>query len=313
MNESTPPAANDRKEGKECAICGHPVEDHGESTSCMGIQTYALSNYPGEFRLVEAHPNNEGEQWYKRSEIDPILSRGIPAPSVSASELLPCPHCGKQAYINRSHDPDNYMFLQCSGCNACMHRSLVEGEEAAVKNLTERWNQRSMEACHMTIEEIAREVLAKCKPNFDSLDLSRAIAALAPLQVVHTVFATAVRKALRIEQPCQLVEMIDVIISRMAEIDSREQIWQKACKDADELRDGIAELQAELEQANERADANALDHAKACDERDELRARLATAEAALEAARDQVWLLHCKLYPDSPFTREQLEEALFGK
>lgn len=45
------------------------------------------------------------------------------------------------------------------------------------------------------------------------------------------------------------------------------------------------------------------------EERTELEQRLVTAEAALEAARDQVWLLHCKLYPDSPFTREQLDAA----
>lgn len=39
-----------------------------------------------------------------------------------------------------------------------------------------------MSHVNMTIEEIAREVLAKCKPNFDSLDLSRATAAIAPLE-----------------------------------------------------------------------------------------------------------------------------------
>ena len=39
------------------------------------LQTYTLSVYPGEFALVKSHKSNGGEQWYRREDVDPLISR----------------------------------------------------------------------------------------------------------------------------------------------------------------------------------------------------------------------------------------------
>lgn len=169
-----------------------------------------------------ANDRKEGEQTYPGGGLESVPINQRPTPSVSASELLPCPHCGKQAYINRSHDPDNYMFLQCSGCNACMHRSLVEGEEAAVKNLTERWNQRSYLSSSASVEEIAREATIKAM-GFEDLDLKEII----------------------------LAAITAAIVPLEAELEQANEHSTKLEKSVWESGQQIAKLQAELEQAKE--------------------------------------------------------------
>ena len=55
-----------------CKICGRDLE--GEyKCKCMGIQTYAMSNYPGEYKLVRSHPDNPDQHWYKREDVDAII------------------------------------------------------------------------------------------------------------------------------------------------------------------------------------------------------------------------------------------------
>lgn len=62
-----------------CNVCSRPMQptgDEGWMCNCCGIQPYSLSSYPGEYRLVKTHPSDDDdEQWYKRSEIDPLLSK----------------------------------------------------------------------------------------------------------------------------------------------------------------------------------------------------------------------------------------------
>lgn len=54
----------------ECDVC------HQEPCCCNGIQTYAMSNYPGEHRMVESHPGNiDSEQWYRREDVDVLLKK----------------------------------------------------------------------------------------------------------------------------------------------------------------------------------------------------------------------------------------------
>ena len=58
-----------------CKICYGVIatNDRLRVCDCQGIQPYALSTYPGEFCMSKCHPSGQEEQFYKRSEIDPIL------------------------------------------------------------------------------------------------------------------------------------------------------------------------------------------------------------------------------------------------
>ena len=60
-----------------CEICGRYKTPHeGYNTCCcQGIQTYGMSEYPGENRLVRAHPTNPGADWYKRADVDARLKQ----------------------------------------------------------------------------------------------------------------------------------------------------------------------------------------------------------------------------------------------
>ena len=61
-----------------CAICCRPKTAPPEHPNdsvccCKGLQPYALSSYPGERGLTKIHPENGGEQWYRREEVDALL------------------------------------------------------------------------------------------------------------------------------------------------------------------------------------------------------------------------------------------------
>ena len=60
-----------------CEICGrHKGLPEGDTSVCVcfGVQTYAMSSYPGEYQLVPSHPGSgDEEQWYRREDIDPLL------------------------------------------------------------------------------------------------------------------------------------------------------------------------------------------------------------------------------------------------
>jgi hypothetical protein len=60
-----------------CDICcRYKVSEDHSVCCCKGIQPYALSTYPGEFRMTATHPaNDDNEQWYPRLEIDPLLDQ----------------------------------------------------------------------------------------------------------------------------------------------------------------------------------------------------------------------------------------------
>jgi hypothetical protein len=69
-------AAREAPEPELCEVCirAKKPNTHGIPVcDCLGIQPYAMSTYPGEHRLTEIHPNNEGEQFYKRTDVFALL------------------------------------------------------------------------------------------------------------------------------------------------------------------------------------------------------------------------------------------------
>ena len=66
-----------------CLYCHAPKtlaknfsEHINQLCNCIGIQPYALSNYPGEYRLVETHPRNDiAQQYYKRTDVDELVRK----------------------------------------------------------------------------------------------------------------------------------------------------------------------------------------------------------------------------------------------
>jgi hypothetical protein len=61
-----------------CEICcarkvAPPEYPNDSVCQCKGLQPYAMSTYPGEYRLVKSHPNSGGHQWYKRADVDAKL------------------------------------------------------------------------------------------------------------------------------------------------------------------------------------------------------------------------------------------------
>lgn len=75
MNTTPPPKPETlTPEENWCEIC-HREKISTESSvcACLGIQPYAMSVYPGEYKLVSTHPSNGGEQWYKRSDVELAL------------------------------------------------------------------------------------------------------------------------------------------------------------------------------------------------------------------------------------------------
>jgi hypothetical protein len=61
-----------------CEICcarkvAPPEYPNDSVCQCKGLQPYAMSTYPGEYKLVKSHPKNSGSDWYKREEVDARL------------------------------------------------------------------------------------------------------------------------------------------------------------------------------------------------------------------------------------------------
>lgn len=51
-----------------CEICRR------RECCCKGMQTYAMSRYPGECALVKCHPSDTSVQlYYKREDVDALL------------------------------------------------------------------------------------------------------------------------------------------------------------------------------------------------------------------------------------------------
>lgn len=49
-----------------CQVCGQEQ---------FLLQSYALSHYPGEFKLVKCHPSNDCEQWYRKEDVENLLKQ----------------------------------------------------------------------------------------------------------------------------------------------------------------------------------------------------------------------------------------------
>ena len=79
LNRRSPASGgSDDATEKFCDICcarkvAPPEYPNDTVCCCRGLQPYAMSNYPGEYRLVKNHPAGPEEQWYKRSEVDAKL------------------------------------------------------------------------------------------------------------------------------------------------------------------------------------------------------------------------------------------------
>lgn len=58
-----------------CQVCGQEQ---------FILQPYAMSNYPGEYKLVKCHPTSDCEQWYRKEDVDSHLKQIVDELSTSA-------------------------------------------------------------------------------------------------------------------------------------------------------------------------------------------------------------------------------------